>query len=142
MTELTKTRESLEFFAEYFAYAMFSNIADHHLHKRLTIHDITGFQVHIFFNEYDADEDTEDPFVEMNCRITIKGKPDERNRENNTQIMYVQEEYFKAIIDQVYKSTGAFQYYEFEFGVPNELKLYDAEFLIEEKLGIDLDKED
>lgn len=138
----TETRENLEFFAEYFAYAMFANMHTNHLYKQLDINEISGFLVYLFFNEFEAEEPGEEPFVEMNCRITIKGKPDERGKTKDTQVMYTQEKYFAAIIDQVYESTGVFQHYEFEFGVPNQLKLYDAEFLIEEKLGIDLDDEE
>ena len=138
----TETRENLEFFAEYFAYAMFANMHTNHLYKQLDINEISGFLVYLFFNEFEAEEPEEEPFVEMNCRITIKGKPDERGKTKDTQVMYTQEKYFAAVIDQVYESTGVFQHYEFEFGVPNQLKLYDAEFLIEEKLGIDLDDEE
>lgn len=141
MTETNNTKQNLEYYAELFAYIMFANMHTNHLYKSLTVSDISGFLVYIYFNEYEPEEEGQDPIVEMNCRITIKGKVNDYGKTEDTQIMYVQEQYFEAVIDQIYESTGAFQHYEFEFGVPNELKLYDAEFLIEEKLGIDLDEE-
>ena len=142
MTDTLDVRKKLEYYAELFAYIMFANMHTNHLYKSLTVSDISGFVVYIYFNEYEPEIQGEDPIVEMNCRITIKGNTNkDGKKKEDTQVMYVQEEYFNAVIDQIYESTGAFQHYEYEFGVPNELKLYDAEFLIEEKLGIDLDEE-
>ena len=130
----------LKFYAELFAYINFVNMSHNHLYKKMDIKDITGFDVYLFFNEYEPEVEGEDPIVEMNCRITIKGSKEKGF--DDIQIMYVQEEYFDAIIEQFYQSSGAFQHFEFSFGVPNELKLYDAEFLIEEKLGVKLEEED
>lgn len=127
------TKSNLEAYAELFAYITFINMKDNPLYKSVDINSIKGFEVYLFFNEY---EPGDEPIIELNCRITIN---DSEKEINDIQIMYVQEEYFKALINKVYKSTGAFQYYEYNFGVPDQLKLYDAQFLIEEKLGIEGD---
>ena len=131
--------QELKFYAELFAYITFANIHTNHLYRTTNVHEISGFNVYLFFNEYEPEIPGEDPVVEMNCRITIKGSNEKGAQD--VQIMYTEEVYFDAIIDQIYQSTGAYQHFEFSFDVPNELKLYDAEFLIEEKLGVTIDDE-
>lgn len=133
-------KKELEFYAEKLAYTSFANQSFPPLEQRgLTIENIKKFNVVFFFVKKLTGEDEEDFEVELTVRYTITLQDSEGSTEDAT-FTRLSGFFENAIVEQVYQSDfGDYQHFSFNFGKPNAIQLFDAEFVLEEKLGIEED---
>lgn len=133
-------KTELEFYAEKLAYTSFANQDFPPLAQRgLTVENIKKFNVVFFFVQKLNGEDAP-PTIELTVRysLNLEINNDGRSSYEDATFTRLSGFYEDAIIEQVYKPEfGAFQHYNFDFGKPNAIQLFDAEFVLEEKLGIE-----
>jgi len=137
---LDNYKKELKFYAEKLAYTYFANQDFPPLsQKGLTVDNIKKFNVVFFFTQKNNKKEklfTIELTVRysINFEIPIGGKTSYEEATFTCLSSFFQ----NAIIEKVYNPEfGSFQHYNFDFGKPNPIQLYDAEFVLEEKLGIE-----
>jgi len=137
-------KKQLEFYAEKLAYTSFANQKFEPLERRgLTVDAIKKFNVVFFFSQL-LNEDGP-PTIDLTVRYTLSLEIWNDGRSSNEEATFTRLTgvFEDAIIEQVYKTEfGPYQHFNFDFGKPNAIQLFDAEFVLEEKLGIEDDDED
>lgn len=137
-------KKELEFYAEKLAYTSFANKSFPPLEQRgLTVESIKKFNVVFFFVKKLTGEDEEDFRVELTVRYTLTLQESENSSTEDATFTRLSGFFENAIVEQVYQAEfGDYQHFSFDFGKPNAIQLFDAEFVLEEKLGIEDDEEE
>jgi len=130
-------KKELEFYAEKLAYSSFANKSFAPLKERgLDVSNIKNFNVVLFFSQF-LNKVGEEPTVRLTVRYTLTLEAKGRS---TTEATFTKQSgfYEDAIIKHVYKPEfSEYQHFNFTFGKPNAIQLFDAEFVLEEKLGIE-----
>lgn len=132
---LDQYKEELRFIAEKLAYVAFTDEAAELLENRgATEQDIKEFNVTFFFTNYINDDGEVDTDFIIRFSVFI-------NTSSNQEITFVfnNKAIKEAIINKVYNSkfdNSYMQHHMFAFGKPNVLELYDAQFILEDKLEL------
>ena len=125
--------DRLKFICEKLAYVAFLDDTEGYLKKaNITYNDILSFDVKLHVSEYLVEDDKEDE-LELRFRFTVN-IDDNPSREVSFQ--YYHNQFSPAILEQLIVKNGSWQQYAFHFGRPNQLVMFDAEFLLEEELGV------
>jgi hypothetical protein len=104
------------------------------------IDDIDHFKVKVLIEEWskveeeEGEEDTE-PDIFMGLVFTVVFNNDSHPL---TIGQYEHPVFMPAIVKKTVVPTGGWQSNEFVFPCPNQLEVYDAEFLLEEELGVEV----
>jgi hypothetical protein len=101
--------------------------------RNISYEDISKFVVVIFCPNY-IDEDTNKEFVQFTIRFTVY------IGDNNEEITFGfnNKIILDALAEKIYKREyGSLQRMEFEYGRPNGLELFDAEFYLMELLDLE-----
>lgn len=135
MSELETTdKGKLEFICEKLAYVAFLD-DDHGYLKRagITHDDILSFDVKLHISEYVSENDEEEDDLELRFRFTVNidDKP-----KRDISFQYYHKQFSPAILEQLIAPNGSWQQYAFHYGRPNQLVMFDAEYLLEEELGV------
>jgi len=135
-------KKELEFYAEKLAYTSFANNKFSPLKQRgATSDSIKSFKVVFFFiQKLNKDGST---IVELTVRYTLKLQPPGFNSDEEITFTKESGAFENAIVDQIYiPELGPYQHFNFSFGKPNPIQLFDAEFVLEEKLGLENDEDE
>lgn len=133
--KLEEYTEQLRFIAEKLAYVAFTDDASDLLENRgASEEDIKNFNVNFFFTNYINDDGEVDTDFIVRFSVFL-------NTDNNQEITFLfnNDVVKRAIIDKVYKSEfdkAYVQHHMFSFGKPNIIELYDAQFILENKLDL------
>lgn len=135
MSELKQTDvDKLKFICEKLAYVAFLDDNHGHLKRAGVTHDdILSFDVKLHVSEYLAEDEDEEDDLELRFRFTVNI---DDNPKREVSFQYYHKQFSPAILDQLIVSNGSWQQYAFHFGRPNQLVMFDAEFLLEEELGV------
>lgn len=128
--------EHLKFVCEKLAYVCFLEDKEGQFKQQgITHEDIERFIIKVFVEErYNDDEGID---LRMFMRFTVLiSLPDDKTRE--ITFLYQHPVFMDAIVEQILEPSEdePVVNYNFEFGRPNPIVLYDAEFLLEEELGV------
>lgn len=127
-------QEELKFYAQQLAYSSFANKAFVPLVQRgLDIDAINKFTVVFFFTQKLKEDNS--VYIDFTVRYTLMLEIG--NQLEEITFVRLSDIYQEAIIDKVYKEKfGPFQHFSFDFNRPNTITLFDADYLLEEKLGV------
>lgn len=126
----------LEFLCEKLAYVCFLEDKYDYFHMQNIDRDsIENFSVRVFIEQYIEEEETQ---LDMSMRfsLNIVNKP-------SITFVYNHEVFMPAILEKVVKLNPdeGCQIHSFNYGKPNPIVLHDAEFLLEEELGVKVDND-
>lgn len=135
MNKFEEYKKELEFYAEKFAYTFFANKNHNELASiDLSISDISKFHVVFFFVTKRANE-KEQEYVDLTVRCGVEVTKGDSVKDLGFPL--TPGIYEEAIAKKVHSPEfGPYQHFNFEFGKPNQIQLFDAEFMLEEKLGL------
>jgi hypothetical protein len=130
--------KELEFIGEKLAYVAFTDEALPYFESRgVTEENVDRFNVTFFFSNALNDEGK----ISTDCVVRFSVFLSNENSSNQElTFVYNNNVLLKAIIDKIYKpefDKAYIQHHTFKFGKPNIIKLYDAQFILEEKLGLE-----
>ena len=123
--------DKLEFVCERLAYVCFLEDREGHLARANVTHEnIKSFDIKVYVSEYL--DDNGEPVSEMTIRFTVNLL----DGNQHIAFQYYHPQFVPAMLEQLVVSNGAWQQYTFHYGKPNSIVLFDAEYLLEEELGV------
>lgn len=121
----------LKFLCEKLAYVCFLEDKQDKLRMQgIDRNDIESFSVRVFIEQYIDEEETK---LDMSMRFSVN-----LTKNRSVTFVYTHDVFMPAILEQVVKlgpNEGS-QIHSFDYGKPNPIVLHDAEFLLEEELGV------
>lgn len=136
MENLDQYKAQWKDIAEKLAYMTFTGPAYEILSSRNFSHeDIQKFNVTIYcriFSDEENGNDIEDITVRFSVFLGSKNNTEEITLQFTNKII------INALINKIYDGKyGVYQQYDFEFGRPNAIELYDAEYYLMELLKLE-----